>query len=137
MDANVIKVLEAAIMAPSGENAQPWKFVVHRQQDGVVIDVLVSDERAQSLYGWGNRASYVAIGAAVENMRVAAPSYGFSISSLSSPRRTMRSSPPESLLHGVSPRTIRLQRTSIRAPRIASPMTAKRFLTQRYACSRQ
>ena len=80
MDPNVKKVLEAAIMAPSGENAQPWKFVVHRQQDGVVIDVLVSDERAQSLYGWGNRASYVAIGSAVENMRVAAPSYGFSIS---------------------------------------------------------
>ncbi len=80
MDAHVIKVLEAAIAAPSGENAQPWKFVVHRQQDGAVIDVLVSEERAQSLYGWGNRASYVAIGAAVENMRIAAPSYGLSAS---------------------------------------------------------
>src|SRR3989344_2245824 len=80
MDPNVKKVLEAAIMAPSGENVQPWKFVVHGQQDGAVIDVLVSEERAQSLYGWGNRASYVAVGAAVENMRVAAPSHGFSIS---------------------------------------------------------
>ncbi|MBI4067945.1 nitroreductase family protein [Candidatus Kaiserbacteria bacterium] len=80
MDPDVKKVLEAAIMAPSGENAQPWKFVVHRQHDKTVIDVLVSEERDQSLYGWGNRASYVAIGAAVENMRIAAPSHGFSVS---------------------------------------------------------
>jgi len=76
MDESVQKVLEAAIMAPSGENAQPWHFVVHRAHR--TIDVFVSADRDQSLYGWGNRASYVAIGAALENMRIAASDIGLS-----------------------------------------------------------
>lgn len=70
-------VLTAATLAPSGENSQPWHFFVSSGNDGsFVIKVKISTERDQSLYGWGNRASYVAIGAALENMKIAASGVG-------------------------------------------------------------
>lgn len=71
-------MLEAAIAAPSGENSQPWHFTVRQSAESTVIDVGVSEVRDQSLYGWGNRASYVAIGAALENIRIAASAQGSS-----------------------------------------------------------
>lgn len=77
MNPDVRKVLEAAVMAPSGENAQPWQFRIREAANQSTIDVCVSEEREQSLYGWGNRAAYVAIGAALENMRLASPLYGY------------------------------------------------------------
>lgn len=77
MTDSVRSLLEAAIRAPSGENVQPWQFVV-RENNGVsIIDVRVTKEREQSLYGWGERASLVAVGAALENIRIAATREGF------------------------------------------------------------
>lgn len=66
------KLLEAAIRAPSGENAQPWKFVVRERESSVRISVFVAEDRDGSPYGWGSRASFVAVGAAIENIRIAA-----------------------------------------------------------------
>ena len=60
-------------MAPSGDNCQPWRFVVRGNE------ILVSNipERDQSLYSWGQRASYFAHGALLENMVIAARALGY------------------------------------------------------------
>lgn len=70
-------ILQAATQAPSGDNAQPWRFVVEEVGDEIRIDVYVVAERDQSLYSWGNRASFVAVGAAIENLHIAAAQFGF------------------------------------------------------------
>lgn len=62
------RILEAGNSAPSGENCQPWRFVVR----GNAIEIHLLPERDQSAYGWGQRASYLANGAAIENMVTAA-----------------------------------------------------------------
>ena len=46
------RILSSAILAPSGENCQPWKFEVK----GSNIDVMNVKERDQSLYNWDQRA---------------------------------------------------------------------------------
>src|SRR4051812_6105761 len=62
------RILEAGNSAPSGENSQPWHFTVR----GNEIDVHLVPERNESAYGWGHRASYLACGAAIENIVIAA-----------------------------------------------------------------
>ncbi len=66
--AAIEKILSAGNQAPSGENCQPWHFVVN----GLSIAVHLLPERDTSAYGWGHRASYFACGAAIENMVIAA-----------------------------------------------------------------
>jgi nitroreductase len=72
-------ILEAAIRAPSGENAQPWEFLIKESLEGAQISVRVASERDESLYNWEKRASYFSIGAAIENMRIAARGAGLSL----------------------------------------------------------
>lgn len=69
------KIIAAAGAAPSGENAQPWKFKVR----GASLLLYNIPERDQSLYNSGQRGSWVAHGAAIENMRVAAVYLGYAI----------------------------------------------------------
>ena len=66
--------LEKALKAPSGENCQPWRFVVH----GDIVELWNRPERDRSLYNWGQRASYLACGAALENMVLALGEKGYS-----------------------------------------------------------
>src|SRR4051812_46582079 len=73
MNEDITKILEAGNYAPSGENCQPWKFKL--QND--VIEIHLLPERDQSLYSYGNRASYVANGAVIENMIVASHALGY------------------------------------------------------------
>jgi hypothetical protein len=74
MHPDITKILEAAILAPSGENSQPWKFVVK----GFLIQVFNLPERDTSLYNWEQRGSYIAIGAVIENINIAAKNFGYS-----------------------------------------------------------
>ena len=74
MDNNVRKIIESALLAPSGENCQPWKFII----DGNEIVLVNLPERDQSLYSWGQRASYMANGAAIENLVIAASNFSYS-----------------------------------------------------------
>ncbi len=74
MDSDLEQILLAANKAPSGENCQPWHFVVHPNK---VIDLKVLPERDQSYYSWGQRASYLAVGAALENLAIAASALGY------------------------------------------------------------
>lgn len=69
------RILEAGNAAPSGENCQPWRFRV----SGATIDVLLLPERDQSAYSWGQRASYLAVGAALENIAIAASVEGYRV----------------------------------------------------------
>lgn len=65
---DIERILLAGNNAPSGENCQPWHFVVR----GTAIEIHLLPERDQSAYSWGQRASYLANGAAIENMIIAA-----------------------------------------------------------------
>lgn len=67
------RILEAGNAAPSGENCQPWRFVVR----GETIEVHLLPDRDRSAYSWGHRASFLACGAAIENMNIAASAAGF------------------------------------------------------------
>jgi molybdopterin/thiamine biosynthesis adenylyltransferase/nitroreductase len=63
-------IVDAARRAPSGGNAQPWRF----EADAEEIRFYVVPERSNSSMDVRQRGSYVAIGAALLNARVAAAS---------------------------------------------------------------
>jgi hypothetical protein len=67
------KIISYGILAPSGENCQPWKFVVR----GNTIEAYDRPEIDNSLYGWGRRPSYIAHGTLLENMLLCAQHMGF------------------------------------------------------------
>ena len=72
---NIIqKIIAFGVMAPSGENCQPWRFEV----TGNTVTIYDLPERDQSLYSWGGRSSYVAHGGLIENMVIAASVLGYS-----------------------------------------------------------
>ncbi|MFW6066847.1 MAG: Rv1355c family protein [Myxococcota bacterium] len=65
LDADKARTLVAyATLAPSGGNCQPWRF----ELDGEHLDVLLDRERSQTLLDVGYTASYLALGAATENI---------------------------------------------------------------------
>ncbi|SHJ57705.1 hypothetical protein SAMN02745165_02699 [Malonomonas rubra DSM 5091] len=72
MDSRIIKIIEYAIMAPSGDNCQPWRFSVTGKQ----INLYNIPERDTSLYNLHQRASLVSHGAVLENIEICAPSFG-------------------------------------------------------------
>jgi nitroreductase len=61
-----------ATLAPSGGNAQPWTF---RWRDGA-LECALDAERACSVLDYGQHASHLALGAAAENLVVAAQAMG-------------------------------------------------------------
>jgi len=64
----IAEIVKAAIVAPSGGNAQPWKFVY--TDKGLFI---FHDEHfSYSLLDFNHLGSYIAIGAAVENITIKA-----------------------------------------------------------------
>ena len=72
MDEKLRRILEAGNSAPSGENCQPWRFALVAE----AIDVHLRPERDRSVYNWGQRGSYLALGALVENLVIAASAEG-------------------------------------------------------------
>lgn len=67
------RIVEAGAWAPSGDNCQPWEF----KWDGSNLLLFNVPERDTSIYNSGNRASYVAHGAAIENMNITARACGY------------------------------------------------------------
>lgn len=65
---DIERILLAGNSAPSGENCQPWHFTVR----GDDVEIRLLPKRDQSAYSWGQRAAYLACGASIENMAVAA-----------------------------------------------------------------
>jgi|SRR3989344_8637767 len=74
-DQVIQKIIESAILAPSGENCQPWRFEIFGQK----ISLFNCPERDQSAYNWKQRASMVAHGAAIENMVIVARQLGYAL----------------------------------------------------------
>lgn len=64
-------IVRAGQLAPSDGNSQPWRFVC--RDDAVHVEL---DEKRTSAVDIAFRASYLGIGAAVQNMRVAAAARG-------------------------------------------------------------
>jgi nitroreductase len=70
---DLIALVNAALLAPSGDNCQPWQFV----WNGSVLEIQFIPERAASLYDVQHSASWIALGAVLTNLRVAARQHGF------------------------------------------------------------
>ncbi|MEO2033295.1 MAG: hypothetical protein ABGZ35_14545, partial [Planctomycetaceae bacterium] len=66
IDTPMQMLLEAAVLAPSGDNTQPWRFDVDETDRQIVVNV--DPVRDTSPMNAGQRMSRIAIGAAVENI---------------------------------------------------------------------
>lgn len=64
-----------AALAPSGGNAQAWRFLARGRR----ITCFIDDERGATKLAPARRASYLALGAAVENLVLAAGGLGFAV----------------------------------------------------------
>jgi len=75
MDKELVKkILEAAVMAPSGDNVQPWDFRV--LENFTRIDLYNLPEKDNSYYNYQQSASYIAHGAVIENIKIAGKHLG-------------------------------------------------------------
>jgi hypothetical protein len=66
------RLLEAGVLAPSGDNLQPW---IAQWHDGT-LHLSVDPARDRSLYNFRFRASLIALGAMIENIAIEASEYG-------------------------------------------------------------
>ena len=67
------KILEMAVYAPSGDNSQPWKFVVKDNE----IKIFNIPERDNFYLNFRQSGSYVAHGALIENIVIVASQNGY------------------------------------------------------------
>ncbi|NOX34087.1 MAG: hypothetical protein GXP56_10185 [Deltaproteobacteria bacterium] len=65
-------LIKAGIQAPSGDNAQPWKFDRKKNQ----IDLYLNKEKDLSFFNVNQIASLISCGAVLENIKIAASSFG-------------------------------------------------------------
>jgi len=70
-EGEIRSIVEHAVLAPSAGNCQPWRFVFH---DGA-LDCMIDPGRT-SILDFQRLASHLAIGAAVENIVLAAAGHG-------------------------------------------------------------
>ena len=61
-------IIEAGILAPSGDNCQPYKFIIIKNSIAIYLNANVD----KSIYNFDQRASYIACGALIKNMQIAA-----------------------------------------------------------------
>lgn len=73
MKEDIRKILDSAILAPSGENCQPWKFIVNE----TTIKLYNVPEKDQSIYNWKQTGSFLANGAVIENIVIASSALGY------------------------------------------------------------
>ena len=67
------KIINQAIHAPSGDNMQPWRFVLKNSS----IEIYNVPEADTSLYNFQQRGALLAHGALIENISLIAPTLGF------------------------------------------------------------
>jgi hypothetical protein len=77
MDMSLVAIVTAAGRAPSGDNTQPWRFVVNSDSGTIALEEDAS--RDPSPMNAGRRMSRIAIGAALENLIRKARSYGWGV----------------------------------------------------------
>lgn len=69
----LVRILDYARWAPSGDNTQPWKFEIISDDQLLVHG---SDTRDWCLYDFSGHASHIAHGALLETIRIAATKFG-------------------------------------------------------------
>lgn len=69
------ELIKVGILAPSGDNSQPWKFVI----DNNSLNIYLVPENDNPAYNLDYRGSVVAVGAFVENVYLAALEKGFEL----------------------------------------------------------
>lgn len=67
------KILADGVTAPSGENCQPWRFVISSEE----VFIFNVPEADTSLYNFEQRGSFVAHGALIETICISAKKHGF------------------------------------------------------------
>lgn len=70
----ITELVNAGVLAPSGGNAQPWKFL----NTGKGLFIFHDAHYSHSLLDFNHLGSYIAIGAAAENIRIKAAGMGLS-----------------------------------------------------------
>lgn len=73
---DIRKIANAGILAPSGDNCQPWQIYF----DGKDLHLVNIPQRDTSLYNINNIASFISFGAMIENMTIVAKSLGYKTS---------------------------------------------------------
>jgi sulfur-carrier protein adenylyltransferase/sulfurtransferase len=69
----ITQILDAGTRAPSGSNSQPWRFKVR----GNKVEVLAFPETEHKVFNYRNRGTWIALGALLENVRIASRELGF------------------------------------------------------------
>lgn len=69
---DIVRLVQFATLAPSGGNVQPWRFVAR----GHEVRCFVDSALKETLLDFERTGTYVALGAAVENMTLAAGAAG-------------------------------------------------------------
>ncbi len=69
------EILNIAVHAPSGDNAQPWGFKIEDNN----ISIFNVPGKDATLYNFKERGSYIAHGALIENIAIAASEHGYKI----------------------------------------------------------
>ncbi len=69
------QILQAAVQAPSGDNVQPWKIEV--SENLTQLKLINLPEKDNSIYNYEQMASYIAHGAAIENIVIASGQLGY------------------------------------------------------------
>ena len=69
----LLKVLDLARWAPSGDNTQPWRFKISGDNS---VSIHGHDTREHVLYDFDGHASHIAHGALLETLRLAATRFG-------------------------------------------------------------
>jgi nitroreductase len=74
MKNDIEKIITDGTFAPSGENCQPWKFVVEENK----VSIFNIPEADKSLYNSKQKGTYVSHGALIENIVISASKHGYS-----------------------------------------------------------
>lgn len=71
---DTVKILTAAVAAPSGDNSQPWRFVFHAPN---TLEFHAIPEKDNALLNVDNSGTLIALGAATQNAELEAKALGF------------------------------------------------------------
>ena len=72
----LLEILRDACRAPSGDNVQPWRF----RWDGSTLSLYNIPDIHNPYLDFEERGAYIAHGALLENLAIAAPHYGYNAS---------------------------------------------------------
>ncbi len=69
MNEKIRTILQAGILAPSGDNTQPW--LLRYKEDKNELEMFIDPKADQSFFNVGQRATYLSLGAVFENILIA------------------------------------------------------------------